>query len=359
MTVPRLPVLRVSGTPYEIGCQHGSRFAAEIRAFLEDGLARVNLLRREPLGREEATVVVDRHRVWIEAQLPDLAEEIHGLAAGAGISYSEAILLQLRRELIHADAAGCDCTCVGDLDGNGRAVLAQNVDLAGDMAAQALVLQVMPADRSQPRLCMFTFKGLCGYLGVNSAGLAIGLAMVTAADWRPGVPPYLLIRHLLGQRSIDGVLTEIRRIRRASSRYLMVAQGRQVLGIEMTVDDERLLTGTPLVHTNHFLHPDLLARDALEDPALTGSRRRAATMARLLASGESPAVALADHHRHPFGICAHGEGIPTRVDTVAAVVLRPHARELQALAGHPCAGRWVRHTVPEARRGGGKRRVGQ
>jgi isopenicillin-N N-acyltransferase-like protein len=353
MRTAALPVLAVSGTPYEIGCQHGSRFADEIRGFLADHLARINLLRGEALDRAAALAVVGGYLQWIEAELPDLAQEIRGLADGAGISYREAALLQVRRELVlhSADPAAppqcCDCTSVGCFDATGQAVLAQNVDLAGGMEDLALILQVTPADPAKPRLCMFTFKGLCGYLGVNSAGLAIGLNMVFSRGWRPGVPPYLLIRHLLGLRSLDEVLSELRRIRRASSRYLLVSDGRAIVGIEMTVDDERLLTVPPLVHANHFVHPDLLAEEALDPATLASSRRREETMRRLLASGQSPASILADHGGYPRSICAHNLGTLTRTDTVGSVLLWPASGTLQALAGHPCKGTYVRYAVPE------------
>jgi isopenicillin-N N-acyltransferase-like protein len=347
-----LPVLTLSGTPYEIGCQHGSRCAEEIRTFLADRLARIDLLRGEPLDRSAALAAAGGHLKWIEAALPELAQEIQGLADGAGISYREAALLQVRRELILHPANPsqcCDCTSVGCFDASGRAVLAQNIDLAGGMEELALILRVIPADPARPRLCMFTFKGLCGYLGVNSAGLAIGLNMVFSRGWRPGVPPYLLIRHLLGLRSLGEVVSELRRIRRASSRYLLASDGRAIVGIEMTVDDERLLTGPPLVHANHFVHPDLLGAEALDPATLAASRRREETMRRRLAGGQSPAAILADHDGYPRSICAHNLGTLTRTDTVGSVVLWPAAAELQALAGHPCEGTYVRYPVPEPR----------
>jgi isopenicillin-N N-acyltransferase-like protein len=347
MTALSLPELAVGGTPYEIGFQHGWHCGREIRAFLADRLARVNALREEPLGRDEAAQAVRQHTAWIEAQLPELAEELHGLAEGAGISYLDAALLQLRRELIRHPACACDCTSIGTVDADGRVVLGQNVDLAGGMERQALILRVAPKDPAKPRVCMLTFKGLCGYLGVNSAGLAVGLTMVFSRDWRPGVPPYLLVRHLLGQRTLDGLLAEIPRIRRASSRYLLASDGKVIVGIEMTAGEERLLFGRRLVHTNHFLHPDLVGEETLGGHTLAGSRQREATARRLLDAGRSIGAILGDHDGYPRSICAHSLGTLTVTDTVGSVLLLPGENEVHALAGHPCESTHVRYRVVE------------
>jgi hypothetical protein len=341
----RLHVLSVSGTPYEMGRQHGSRFATEIRTFLRDGLARVNPLRGAALSYVEATEIVAGYVPWIEDDLPDVADEVRGLADGAGITYGEAMLLQLRRELILHPGSCCDCTSVGCFDEQGRAVLAQNVDLAGGMENYMLVMRCRPTDPERPCTCLFTFMGLCGYLGINSAGLAIGLTMVRSGGWRPGVPPYLLVRHLLNQDSLAAVLAEIRRVRRASSRYLLISDGESIVGVEMTVDDVREITGVPLVHTNHFIHPDFLTMESFDAESLEGSHRRAAVLTRLISQGESIASILSNHEGYPRSICAHSLGAPTRTDTVGSVLLYPGSGELHVLAGHPCQGAYSRISV--------------
>lgn len=86
----------------------------------------------EPIHHLLAGLDVDRSPIAayakaIDQALPEIAEEIHGLAAGAAIAREDAYLLQMRREL--AAAAASDCSTFA-LAGR-RPFLAQTIDLPG------------------------------------------------------------------------------------------------------------------------------------------------------------------------------------------------------------------------------------
>lgn len=331
-----LPELTVSGTPYEMGCQHGAAFGQQIRDFLGDRLARINLLRRRPLAWRDAMRIAARYAWWIRHDLSNIAEEIAGIAHGAGISYEEAVLLQIRRELIYTAHDYGDCTSIATREEDGRALIAQTIDLAGRMGDMALILRLIPEDPTSPRVCMFTFMGLCGYAGLNSAGLAVGLNMVFSPSWRVGVPAYLLLRSLLGKRSLAEAFEEINRVRRASSRYLAISDSQSVAGVEMTVDDLRVLNGRALVHANHYLDPEFQKLDTLGGAVLQCSQRRTQRVQRLLAEQLPLEMILRDHDGYPRSICAHDLGDSTTTDTIGAIVIDAAKGEMKALLGHPC-----------------------
>jgi isopenicillin-N N-acyltransferase-like protein len=326
--------LTVTGSPYEIGYQHGLTFRKEITQLLNDNVARVNYLRNRTLTLADALSQASSCARYIEEQTPKIADEIAGLAKGAGITYLEAVLLQIRRELIHGTSLHGDCTSWGFNDG-GKVGMAQTIDLAGGMSEFLLILNINPLNTSSPRVCMFTFTGLCGYLGFNSSGIAIGLNMIYCARWRAGVPAYLLIRHLLSKHSIAEILEEIPKIHRASSRYLMIGDARHILGIEMTIDEYRILTDSPVVHSNHFLHPDLVSYEEMNGKPLLFSHRRLERLRTLLQSGTSPAEIFKDHEGYPQGICEHGTNM-RGVNTVGATVIYPGDRRMLAMLGRPC-----------------------
>ena len=110
--LPPERVVRASGDRYEIGRQHGAALRVGIRRFLDDRLTRIGpVLNREVSLSEFAPSIADYVAV-IGERLPALAEEVRGLADGAGITPDEAWLLQLRRELVgyrSVKPAG-DCT---------------------------------------------------------------------------------------------------------------------------------------------------------------------------------------------------------------------------------------------------------
>ena len=329
------PELFVQGTPYEIGAQYGKAMAAEIVRFLDDDLARINRLRDSPLSMTAVSKFVGESAGWIEKEVPAVAEQIAGLAAGAGITYEQAMLLQLRRELIRLPREPGDCTSIAISNGRGP-LIAQNVDLTGNLSGLSLVLHTAGSDGSGPRICMFTFAGLCGYAGVNSHGLAVGINMVTSPGWRPGVPPYLLVAHILGCSSMAEAVDELARIRRASSRYLVLADTSGALGVEMTVADLRTICDPVLVHANHFLHPDFAAVETKSGGELACSHGRLERIRALAARGAEAEEMLRDHEGFPDCICVHNGGDERKIETVAGLIMIPRSRELRIAFGNPC-----------------------
>ncbi|MEV7414911.1 C45 family peptidase [Streptomyces sp. NPDC089919] len=340
---PGVTFIDAAGSPYELGLAHGRALAGPLRAFLDDGLARLNHLTAAPFTLAGLTPRITAYRAAVTAALPALAEEVAGLAAGAGISEGEAWLLQLRREIMgysRIPTAG-DCTTYART-GTGAPVLAQTVDLNGDLDQHISVLRLAPAGAPR-RTLVLSFAGLLGYLGVNSDGLAVGLNLVLGGEWRPGVPPYLAIRHLLDTAgSVTEALDVLAGLPLASSRSLMLCDARRAVYVELLGDEMRVTEAAPqagvrtAVHTNHFLHPDLTARDELNVFARNSSRRRLAAAAEGLAALPADA-APGDHFallsRPP--ICVPDRGDIRAERTVAAAVLHPAAGTLHLRPGDP------------------------
>ena len=91
-----LLILRLSGSPYEIGYQHGSLLAGQIRARLQDEMLVGTVWE---CGVSHALLL--RHARQIDSVLPaEYREELRGLADGAGISYSQALLLNTAGDLV-------------------------------------------------------------------------------------------------------------------------------------------------------------------------------------------------------------------------------------------------------------------
>ncbi|MGH3394712.1 MAG: C45 family autoproteolytic acyltransferase/hydrolase [Streptosporangiaceae bacterium] len=338
-----LPFARATGSPFEVGSRHGAARAAELRAFLDDGLARIARLAPEPVSVAALLPRLAAYSAAIAAATPRLSEEIDGLAQGAGISREEAVLLQVRREIIgfqRVPAAG-DCTTYASLTAGpgGGPVLAQTVDLNGNLDDQITVLDI-GLDNAPRRALVLSFGGLLGYLGVNSDGLAIGLNLVLGGDWQPGLPPYLAIRHLLDQAgSVAEALDILPGLPLASSRSLTLCDQHSVACAEIVDNELRLVE--PGVHTNHLLHPDLINRDALNVFARNSSRLRLAAgqsaLAELAADAAGGGADVEQHFarlsRPP--ICVADTGDIRRERTVAAVVMLPDRGELHIRPGDP------------------------
>ncbi|SDE02646.1 C45 family autoproteolytic acyltransferase/hydolase [Glycomyces harbinensis] len=321
----------IAGGPRERGRTHGRALADRLRAFLDDGLARLDHLTDRSIDLDSVRGTVEAHRDAVAEALPDLAEEVDGLAEGAGIDRDEAWLLQLRREILgYSRVTAGDCTTYASV--RGRPVLAQTVDLNGGLDDQIAVLAVSgPRHRS----LVLSFAGLLGYLGVNDAGVAVGLNLVIGGTWRPGVPPYLAIRHALDTADdVDHAVAILCGLDLASSRSFTVCGGGRAVCVEALGEERRLIEGPELVHANHFLHADLTARDEINVFAKNSSKRR---LDAVLAAGIPDADDVAAHHRllsgRPINVPDNGD--LRRERTVAAVVLRPDTGRLRLWPGDP------------------------
>lgn len=189
---------------------------------------------------------------------------------------------------------------------------------------------------SERRVLVVSFHGLLGYLGVNSDGLAIGLNLLLGGDWRPGLPPYLAIRHLLDTAANVGeALAVLKELRLASSRSLTLCDESTTAYVEILGDELRVVEGSVSTHTNHYLHPDFARSDQLNIFARNSSVLRLhACQAGLDAL---PADALPEDH---FALLAHppihvgNTGDIRRERTLATVVLLPGPGEMHVTTSH-------------------------
>lgn len=352
MTQGNIPFVRAEGDPFEAGYRHGAARIDALHAFLDDDLARLGRVMPTPVTMESLRPLIEAYGVEIAAAAPDLAAEIRGLSEGAGITREQALLLQLRREIMGyqkipprppktpSTTPATVPPMMGDCTTYARtgphAVLAQTVDLNGDLDDQIAVLEI-ERPHSARRSLVLSFGGLLGYLGVNSDGLAVGLNLVLGGDWRPGLPPYLAIRHLLDTAAtVDEAIATLRGLRMASSRSLTLCDPRKTACVEFVGDDLRVLDPAEPAHTNHFLHPDFLDRDELNVFARNSSVQRLKACAAGLA--ELPDDATVERHfallsAPPIRVADTGD--IRRERTVAAVVMVPGRGELHVRPGDP------------------------
>ncbi|MGH3738306.1 MAG: C45 family autoproteolytic acyltransferase/hydrolase [Micromonosporaceae bacterium] len=337
--------VRAAGDHVTIGRRHGQALAAELREFVADGLCRLHHVMPTPVPLDSLRATIEAYRRVVTAHLPGLADEVQGLADGAGLSLDEAWLLQLRREVMGYLKVGAAAECTtyaraGAAGGAGGGVLAQTIDLNGNLDDQLTVLDVAPTG-GRGRALVLSFAGLVGYLGVNSAGLAVGLNLVLGGDWRPGVPPYLAIRHLLDTASsVDQAIALLRGLPLASSRSFTLCDSTKAAWVEVLGDQLRVTEAGQTVHTNHFLDPDLVPYDEINVFSRNSSVRRLESCVDRLAA--LPEQAPAEDH---FGvlsappICVPDDGDIRRERTVAAVVMLPERGELHLRPGDPSRSR--------------------
>jgi isopenicillin-N N-acyltransferase-like protein len=300
-----------------------------------------------------------RVRVSVAREHPELAEEIEGLAVGAGVQRDELFAANARTELLAGSLRG-ECSTVA-LRGVGAPVLMQNWDWHPDLAASRVVWIVERADGGW--FATFTEAGLLAKIGLNSDGLGLCLnILATNADGDlSGLPIHLVLRLVLDRcGSVDDVRKLLQGISIGASSCLTVMAADGEVGVF-----ECRPGGPPLeprvgprwtAHTNHFLAelPGTLVDTLRADWPDTERRlgRATATLAGLASEANARAL-LRDHNDGPISVCCHDGANPDhleRQETLASVVMHPGRLSMAVAWGQPCANALKPVALPEPAR---------
>ena len=162
------------------------------------------------LQREVAERSLDRTRSWA----PALAEEIDGIAAGAGLEPWRVAALNARTEILAAAGAATAGECstfVLAPPGGGPPRTIQTWDWYEALRDNMLLLTVATGDGRTVHL--FTEFGIVGKIGVNDAGLGLHFNILHHRDdgRGAGVPVHVVARRILDEAATVEEATAIAR----------------------------------------------------------------------------------------------------------------------------------------------------
>jgi hypothetical protein len=254
----------LAGDWHEIGEQHGRVLAAEIGEHLRRwhgalagrGVADVG---RWVADLSERTGYVDA----VRASAPELADEVEGIAVGAGIGPADAWLLQMldeswahldRREGLGAGIdGGLGCTSFGVVNG-ARSWSGQTMDLEGFRRGLAVMLRIRPTDR--PTQLVLSMPGCVGLTGASQAGFGVlvnALAQVPASG--DGVPVSVVTRSALAAGGYLEAIEAVRSGPHATGQHYLVMSSERIASFECSPVGVVPVTpeATRCWHTNHPL----------------------------------------------------------------------------------------------------------
>jgi isopenicillin-N N-acyltransferase-like protein len=282
---------------------------------------------------------------------PDLFEEMEAMALGAGISPAEAVIVGGFTDFVDVLRGGGatglteedDCTAVIVPDGlaGGAGFLAQTWDMHDSATEHVTLIRIVPD--SGPAALVFTTVGCLGQIGMNDAGIAIGINNLTATNGRVGVTWPFVVRKALAQTSLDDALVVVLEAELAGAHnYLLFDRTGTGYNIE-AMPGYRALTRLelePLVHTNHCLDPVARQYEAPRPGDLMQSSvERLAMATELLAKWAANGDPLTVQHmiemtREPEVICRRSTP-PYHNESAGAAVMRPGTGEFWACWGVP------------------------
>ena len=332
-----------------MGHAHGGGRAKEIRSYTEE---RVRLAsdgswagRVEPRAGllKLAEAMLPAHRAYA----PELYEEMESMAAVTGLSLAEAVIVGGFTDVVDVvrSRAGInveedDCTAVmvpADEPADG-ALLAQTWDMHDSATEHTIMFDLRPA--LFPRALVFSTVGCLGQIGMNEAGIAVGINNLSAMEGRIGVTWPYIVRRALQMTSLEDALTCVTGAERAGAHnYLLLDQTGRGYNIEAMPHCcvVRDLEDLPLVHTNHCLEKETRGVEAQRPADLLNSsiaRLRRAEELLALWQGRGTPEKLMQLLRDREVICRISSP-PHHMESSGAVVMRPTTGELWAVRGLP------------------------
>jgi isopenicillin-N N-acyltransferase like protein len=356
---PRIRVLELSGSHYDMGYQHGITYAEAIHHFAEERVklsgdeawSGRNLDRADVLALAEKCL--DEHRSYS----PKLVEELQGMADATKLSMAELLVVNGFTDFIdtvyatsiksdggetvkvpaHVGADNCTAFAVPDHKAEGgKGYYGQTWDMHDTATPHVILIHGNP--NHAPEFFAFTSVGCVGMIGMNSEGIAVGINNLTGADGQIGVMWPLVVRKVLEQTNITDALECITKAKLSGAHnYMLFDKHGRGYNIEAmsTTNYVTELEDEALVHTNHCTVAQTKTVERKRDPvAQAGSEARLNQGQKLLSKSNITIEDLQALTRDPEAICVTAKP-PRFVETCGAAIMRPATLDFWMCWGLP------------------------
>lgn len=343
-----IPIISLKGSPKEIGFQHGSACKEMIRKNIDLYFKLFHYYAN--LDYNQARQLARRFIPIIQKFDPDLLEEIHGIASGAGVEEEEVLALNVRTELMYPDklVSGGECTSMAVLPSatsSGEVIIGQNWDWKPPLKEATVLLEIEQLNK--PKVITLTEAGVVGKIGCNSTGLGACLNILKAPLEETGLPIHILMRGILNSPRFSDAIAKIVSMNRGSANNCLLAH-RDGLAMDFEMAPQALDFFYPqdgiLVHTNHFNSDRLKPLDGnliqYPDTLLRYGRAQQKLLSRLgkITCADFQEV-FQDHFNYPNAICRHPDERDhplAQVQTVVSIIMNLTKKEIYIAEGPPC-----------------------
>ena len=350
-----IPEITLSGSPFEKGCAHGSLCRDRVMRSLETYRRKFAGKGPAPFSWEDARGAARRFAPALSGAFAPYAEEMRGIAAGAGIDFEDVLALNLRSEILYSglapDAAPppAECTAFAALlpaTAGGAVLAGQTWDYARAQR-EATFLARFPAEDGRPAMLMPLEAGMVGGKGVSAAGVCLTLNALWTPREGEGIPLHVRMRRILEaptaaearRRAAEGPIAGPACLAVTGADGLCAAFELDPAGAEELRPEAGVF-----VHTNHYVSPRY--RSGTPGGSTVPRLERLASLLRskpgiCLADAES---FLRDHENGARSICVHPapDTPPERLgeagSTNYAFVADLTARRFRFVMGNPCEG---------------------
>lgn len=355
----KIPVIRASGTSYEIGLAHGTYGKKQIEVTLNNLKESV----KQTVGHDwEMCVAIAKGFIpAVKSYAPRYLDEIQGIADGSGYSFDDIFALNCRTELgqqfsyQHEQNVGRalrlsgNCSVVGANHTrtlSGTTIYGQNWD-AHPAQFDTLVFVVLRQE-DKPSIAWIGEAGLiCRMAGINSAGVGLGgnsLFTNAPIDF-DGLPMQFAYRAIMDEPTFASAVAAAVNTRVASNiNFMLCGPEGEMVNMEMEYKGYGMLymKNGVISHANNYRHPKLPSAPYKETDKYPKDRLRDFRLESLMENfhennitPEDLMAILSEHKvNYPDSICQHTIEFATVTSTVCDV----NKLEMHVAIGNPCKG---------------------
>ncbi|SDS63188.1 isopenicillin-N N-acyltransferase like protein [Brevibacterium sandarakinum] len=280
--------------------QRGAQRGRELRTGIDSAIAGYRrYFEFLSIAEEDVRGAAAASHARLQEWSPEAAEEVAAVAGAAGVSIDELMEVIARTEIMTlAPASATECSTVS-FTRPGASIAAQNWDWAADFSTLWHINDTGSVP-GQLRHVGIAEYGMLGKIGLNEAGVGVLLNILKHEGDEPGgVPIHMILERVLSKaETLDEALEIIHSATTTSSSIITVVTADDVVQVEIAnakkgerrAEDSSASSGVGegfLLHTNHFLHPDLVP-GSLELNATSTSRARQAHLERRLEEYAGP-----------------------------------------------------------------------
>jgi hypothetical protein len=250
-----MQILHLTGTPQQRGQTHGEEMRGKIASILD--LWKADIEQETSLPAEEYIARFTAGTNFlpaIERWMPDLLEEVRGLAEGAMQNFDTMLAFQCMDEdwWFRKTFDQEHCSVIG-LQSQGSPILAQNMDIHSMTDGNQVLLHITENDLQAH---VFSFAGFIGLTGLNNRPLGVCVNTLSQLNSSTdGLPVAFILRGLLKQSNLEDAEKFLRSVKHASGQNYMIADADGIRDFECSAAGvtEFKMLGKHLFHTNHSL----------------------------------------------------------------------------------------------------------
>ena len=239
----------LSGSPEEIGFQHGEKLTKQIHRNIEfyKPIFLANL-------ETEARVLRETRRIKerIRAYNADYIREIDHIALGAQVSEPLWIYALNARTELSLTHKSDECTAVVFPR---QKILGQTWDWAQALEDAFVIMEIcLPSGH---KILQLTEAGIIGKIGLNNHGLGVTLNILWVKDQLlSGIPIHILLRAVLESQTLEGARKAINRSLNGKASNIIVSHAGRAFDVEFFGDETIFydIQEHAYSHTNHYIH---------------------------------------------------------------------------------------------------------